>query len=123
MAGVAIVLLVALLFYRVAVHRPGWWVTAGDRSPADQTRRVATENGVVRELTRVRTAASWGFVLGEEDVNAWLVNRLEPWAESQGPMGPIWLLDPIFDRFFVGVGCPQGNKTLACVGPNALQSC
>ena len=84
MAGVAIALLVALLFYRLAVHRPGWWVTAGDRSPAAQTRGVATENGVVRELTRVRTAASWGFVLGEEDVNAWLVNRLEPWAESQG---------------------------------------
>lgn len=84
LVGTLLLLLVLLVVYRLVVHRPAWWVAAGDTSSLAQARGVATENAVVRELTRVRGPESWGFVLGEEDVNAWLVNRLEPWSKSQG---------------------------------------
>ena len=32
----------------------------------------------------VREPGEWGFVLTEDDVNAWLVNRLDPWLQSRG---------------------------------------
>ena len=31
----------------------------------------------------VREPGEWGFILGQAEINAWLVNRLEPWIESR----------------------------------------
>lgn len=66
------------------VHRPGWWSSAGDRSPAAAAIGAGLEQAISREVTLVREPGEWGFVLTEEDVNAWLVNRLDPWLESRG---------------------------------------
>lgn len=64
-------------------HRPAWWSSAGDRSPAAAAVGAGLEQALSREITLVREPGEWGFVLGEEQVNAWLVNRLEPWLESR----------------------------------------
>lgn len=120
LVGTALLLLVLVLVYRLVVHRPAWWADAGDASPRAQARGAATENAVVRELTRVRGPEPWGFVLGEEDVNAWLVNRLEPWSRSQGrTVLPEGITDPRI-RFAdgwieVGVLAAQGGAEILVV--------
>ena len=73
--------LVTLVF--LFLHRPGWWVEAGDSSPAAVARGRGLEQALSREFTQVREQENWGFVLGEEDLNAWLANRLVPWADSR----------------------------------------
>ncbi len=84
LVGALCVCVVAVVVFRILWHRPAWWDAAGDSSSAAQARGVATENAVVREITRVRGPESWGFVLGDDDVNAWLVNRFDAWSASQG---------------------------------------
>lgn len=74
-------LIVITLFF---LHRPAWWVEAGDSSSAAVSRGRGLEQALSREFTKVREPGDWGFVLGDEDLNAWLANRLEPWAESRG---------------------------------------
>ena len=74
---------VLLLGLWLFVHRPGWWSSAGDRSPEAAAVGAGLEQAVTSEITRVRPPGEWGFVLGEDDVNAWLVNRLEPWLVSR----------------------------------------
>ncbi len=74
-------LIVITLFF---LHRPAWWVEAGDSSPAAVARGRGLEQALSREFTKVREPGDWGFVLGDEDLNAWLANRLESWAESRG---------------------------------------
>ena len=66
------------------LHRPGWWTGAGDRSPRAVAVGTGLEQAITREVTKVREPGPWGFVLVEDEINAWLVNRLEPWLESRG---------------------------------------
>lgn len=96
MVGVFIALALALaLFLWMLVHRPGWWSSAGDRSSASAAIGAGLEQAVSREITMVREPGEWGFVLGEGDINAWLVNRLEPWLQSRRDLAfPEGLSDP-----------------------------
>ena len=71
------------VFYMLFLHRPSWWVEGGDSSPAASALGLGVEQAVVREFTLVRERGDWGFVLGTEDVNAWIVNRFEDWAASR----------------------------------------
>lgn len=81
---VAVLAILAVAAWAVVAHRPGWWTQAGDTSPAAVARGTSLENAVVTEMTRVRDDATpWGFVVGDDDVNAWLANRLDPWIESR----------------------------------------
>ena len=81
-----IVLVTASVILWVLVLRPpSWWSAAGDTSPEAAARGVGFENAMVREVTLVREGEDpWGFVVTDEDVNAWLANRLEGWLTSRG---------------------------------------
>ena len=85
------------------MHRPAWWSSAGDRSPAAAAVGAGLEQAITREVTLVREPGEWGFVLTEEDVNAWLVNRLDPWLQSRKDIElPEGVSDP---RVRFGDGC------------------
>ncbi len=76
---------IAFAIWWSILRPPAWWRAAGDVSPEAEIRGVEFENAMVREVTRVRDdPASWGFVVTDADVNAWLANRFEPWVASRG---------------------------------------
>lgn len=80
-----LLLAIAVVAWVAVLRPPGWWSAAGDTSPEAEARGVGLENAMVREVTLVREAADpWGFVVADEDLNAWLANRLEPWLRSRG---------------------------------------
>lgn len=114
-----IVSAVLVITWLAVSHRPSWWTSGGDRSAAAEARGVAFENAMVREMTAVREGpASWGFVLVDADVNAWLANRLDPWIASRGNIDlPVGVDDPRI-RFIdggieVGVEGPLGGVATA----------
>lgn len=87
---------VAFIVWWAMLRPPGWWREAGDTSPEAVARGVGFENAMVREVTRVREGGDpWGFVVTDQDVNAWLANRLDPWLVNRGADGVTSLLgDP-----------------------------
>ncbi len=75
----------AIVLWALVLRPPSWWSAGGDTSPEAAARGVGFENAMVREVTLVREDEDpWGFVITDEDVNAWLANRLEAWLTSRG---------------------------------------
>lgn len=99
--GVAIAIGLVLLYW-LFLARPGWYADAGDRSPEAASVGAGLEQAISREITMVREPGEWGFLLGQAEINAWLVNRLEPWLESrEGIELPQGVSDP---RVLLGDG-------------------
>lgn len=89
LAGVAAAMVVAIIVaVLLAGATPGWWEEASD-TEAGAARAERLENGVATAMSAVRPLGeTWSIALDEEDVNAWLAERLGKWLESRGEAWP-----------------------------------
>lgn len=97
----------------VLVRRPGWYEQAAEVSPAARQVATAVENAVTTDVTRIRDESPWGFLLTQDQVNAWLANRLPEWDAGRTDFAmPEEILDPrvrfIRDRVEVAALVPTG---------------
>lgn len=101
---------------------PAWWRVAGDTSPEAVARGVGLENAMVTEVTRVRDGDDpWGFVVADEDLNAWLATRFDPWLASRGADDMLAVIgDPrvrlVADGIEIGVAGPLGGVAIGRFG-------
>ncbi|MGP1345156.1 MAG: hypothetical protein ACTS3F_00625 [Phycisphaerales bacterium] len=88
-AGVLVAALAAWLFF-ASRARPLWWIDAAALPQDSAERAAALERGATTALHTVRDDDQdpWGVAMDQDDANAWLRHRLNPWLANRGITAP-----------------------------------